>query len=299
MIKLATAVFTSATLNWQTNSQTPKHDKRIRQTAHPRAPTSYRDFDVTVKPRSMASSDDGEVFEDCVETPSDLPRDMASLDDDEVFEDCIETPSNRPLNTTKTKCGSSCQASSPATDHKDGADSGSPQTPRERQIQQKFQAVRRSSRTLPEQDDANNPQARIDYENKRYVACKEKCMDLLRQRNLPPLTRCLTLQLLASCSYYYGAKTALEQALKIASQVCTLSYIHQSDLTSFSWETWIRMGSYERTLRSCWRNLSSIVQSVANPMFTSRSSRRRIVERLGVVCNMVLIIEYEHFGSGG
>lgn len=150
----------------------------------------------------------------------------------------------------------------------------------------------------PENDDANNPQAQIHYENKRYVACRDKCMDLLRQRNLPPLTRCLTLQLLASCSYYHGAKTALEQALKIASQVCAL-FRQRSYLTRFSWEGRIRMGTYERMLRSCWKNLSSIVQSLANPVFTSRSSRRMIVERLGVVCNMVMIIEYGHFGSGG
>ncbi|PVH74159.1 hypothetical protein DL98DRAFT_34946 [Cadophora sp. DSE1049] len=129
---------------------------------------------------------------------------MASPDDDEVFEDCIEAPADNSQSTAKNEPVTGDYPSSPAANDKGGGGSGSPQTPRKQQIQQRFQA------------------ARTEYENKRYVACREKCMDLLHQRNLPPLTRCLTLQLLASCSYYYGAKTALEQALKIASQLGNL-----------------------------------------------------------------------------
>ncbi|KAK0107366.1 hypothetical protein ONS95_004059 [Cadophora gregata] len=126
---------------------------------------------------------------------------MMSPDADEVFEDCIEAPPANTPNTTESEKKPSGFPSSPATKDGDRGGSKKPKTPRERQIQQKFQA------------------ARTEYERKRYVACREKCMDLLRQRNLPRVPRCLTLQLFASCSYYYGAKNALEQALKIASQL--------------------------------------------------------------------------------
>ncbi|KAG4436367.1 hypothetical protein IFR05_008157 [Cadophora sp. M221] len=127
---------------------------------------------------------------------------MASTDHgDGVFEDCVEDPSATTHNPLKDE-QPEASSSSPAIANGDRTGgSSSPQTPHSQQIQEKFQA------------------ARVEYENRRYVACREKSMDLLRQRNLPPITRCLTLQLFASCSYYYGAKHALEQALIIANEL--------------------------------------------------------------------------------
>ncbi|KAH9220904.1 hypothetical protein DL95DRAFT_456164 [Leptodontidium sp. 2 PMI_412] len=130
------------------------------------------------------------------------PSTMASTEHgDDVFEDCVEEPSAASHNPAKDE-QPGASPSNPALTDSDGAGgSSNPRTSHNKQIQEKFQA------------------ARAEYENKRYVACREKSMELLRQRNLPPITRCLTLRLFASCSYYYGAKHALEQALIIANEL--------------------------------------------------------------------------------
>ncbi|XMA13280.1 hypothetical protein WAI453_006071 [Rhynchosporium graminicola] len=127
---------------------------------------------------------------------------MAKSDQgNDVFLECIE---GTPLETSQTPGSEQPEThrSSPATvsgESTNGLDS--PQTARDQTIEEKHQA------------------ALAEYENKHYVACRDKCMELLRDVNLPSITRCQILQLFASCSYYYGAKHALEQALIIASNV--------------------------------------------------------------------------------
>ncbi|KAL2073429.1 hypothetical protein VTL71DRAFT_10753 [Oculimacula yallundae] len=126
---------------------------------------------------------------------------MAKSDhSDEIFQDCVEgmTPDTSPA--SKSEQSGSYQ-STPATENSDSTITSSAQTPRIQTTQEKYQV------------------ARAEYDNKRYVACRDKCMELLRNRNLGPITRCETLQLFASCSYYYGAKHALEQALIVANRL--------------------------------------------------------------------------------
>ncbi|CZT08841.1 uncharacterized protein RCO7_03497 [Rhynchosporium graminicola] len=140
---------------------------------------------------------------------------MAKSDQgNDVFLECIE---GTPLETSQTPGSEQPEThrSSPATvsgESTNGLDS--PQTARDQTIEEKHQA------------------ALAEYENKHYVACRDKCMELLRDGNLPSITRCQILQLFASCSYYYGAKHALEQALIIASNLENLdpSHVLQKDV---------------------------------------------------------------------
>ncbi|KAJ5054051.1 uncharacterized protein L3040_000335 [Drepanopeziza brunnea f. sp. 'multigermtubi'] len=61
--------------------------------------------------------------------------------------------------------------------------------------------------------------ARADYEKKRYVSCRARALLLLRNPQLRPEMRVLTLHLVGVCSYYGLARLSFETALSVCGKL--------------------------------------------------------------------------------